>query len=244
MKPNAKKENPLLNIVINIILPVFILNKAEKWDHPQSALIALAAALALPIGYGLWDYFKNDRKNLVAVLGVVNVSFTGGFALLQLDGFWFSIKEAFFPLLLGVGVLGSQYFNKPFFASLLKNSGAFNWPLIESRAEILGKKPELKQLLKSSNLLFAASFFISSLLNLILALSIFKPIEATLSEIQKQQLLNQQIAEMTWKGYVVIALPLMFFMAFIFWFFVRGIKRHTGLQFEDFAGESETKVSS
>lgn len=239
-----KKENPFLNILINIFLPVAILNQAEKIDHPDSAVYALLLALALPIGYGLWDYVKNHRKNYVALLGVINVAFTGGFAFLRLSGLSFALKEAFFPLILGLGVLASQYFNKPFFVTAMKNSGAFRWALIEQKAQENRSLPQFHILLRNSNLLFASSFFISSLLNFVLALSVFKPLAGTLSEIEKQQVLNQQIAEMTWKGWAIIALPLMVFMALIFWYFIHGVKKITGLQFEDFAGESETKVSS
>ncbi len=244
MKKSKKQENPLINIIVNIFLPVMILNNAEKMDHPDSALIGLGLALALPIGYGLWDYMQNSRKNYVALLGIINVGFTGGFALMQLSGDWFAVKEAFFPLILGIGVLGSQYFDKPIFVSMLKNSGAFNWDLLQNKAEERGRANELKRLLRNSNLFFAASFFISSILNLLLALYIFTPISEALPEAEKQQILNEQIGEMTWKGYVVIALPLMVFMLFIFIYFFRGVKAYTGLQLEDLAGESDTKVSS
>lgn len=239
-----KKENPFLNILINIFLPVALLNQAEKWDHPDSAVYALIAALALPIGYGLWDYLQNHRKNYVALLGVINVAFTGGFAFLRLSGLSFAMKEAFFPLILGLGVLASQYLNKPFFVTAMKNSGAFRWSLIEDKAKQNSAELDLKILLRNCNLLFASSFFISSLLNFVLALSIFTPLAAGLTALEQQQTLNQQIAEMTWKGWAIIALPLMIFMALIFWYFIHGVKKITQLQFEDFAGESDTKVSS
>lgn len=244
MDKKKQQENPFVNIIVNIVLPVMILKNADKIDHPQSALIALIVGLALPIGYGMWDYIKNNRKNYIALFGVINVGFTGGFALMQLSGDWFAVKEALFPLLIGLVVLGLQYIGKPIFVVMLKSSGAFKWEFIEQKAIENGHKNDLNILLRNSNIFFAASFFISSVLNLILAKYIFIPINQTLSDADKQQILNDQIGEMTWMGFVVIAFPLMIFMGLILWYFLNGVKKYTGLQLEDFAGDSETTVSS
>lgn len=244
MKQTPNSENPLVNIIINIVLPVLVLKYADKLEHQHSALIGLGVALALPIGYGLWDYFSNGKKNFIALLGVINVGFTGGFAVMQLNGFWFAVKEALVPLVIGLSVIVSQALGKPVFGSMLKSTGVLNWDLLETRAQERSNLEKLEKLLRNCNLFFAASFFISSFLNLVLALYIFKPLDHIVSEAERQQLLNHQIGEMTWMGYVVIALPLMIFMGFIFYYFLKGVKNLTGLQLDDLAGESETKVSS
>ncbi|NJL25002.1 MAG: hypothetical protein HC902_07395 [Calothrix sp. SM1_5_4] len=70
-------------------------------------------------------------------------------------------------------------------------------------------------------------FFISSALNFILAWDIFRDIDATLDPAAKDQILNEQIAQMTWMGFVVIALPLMVFSGTLVYLFLKGVSRMT-----------------
>ncbi|WP_374030368.1 VC0807 family protein [Bdellovibrio bacteriovorus] len=103
------KENGLLNIVFNIVLPVLILNKLSKFIGPFWALVL---ALAFPLGYGAYDLIKRKKFNAFSALGLLNVLLTGGLALLGLHGFWFAVKEAAFPALVGLFVLGSAFTKK------------------------------------------------------------------------------------------------------------------------------------
>ena len=104
----AKKENPFLNLLANIILPVFILNKTSLFPGENKALLALGVALIFPIGYGLWDLFKNSKTNYFSILGLVNTLITGLFAVFTLGGIWFAIKEAALQACLGMGVYFSS----------------------------------------------------------------------------------------------------------------------------------------
>ena len=78
-----KPDNGLFNIVANVILPVLILNKLSKPMGPANALLL---ALAFPMLYGAYDFFKKRKMNYFALLGVLHVLVTGGFALLGLSG--------------------------------------------------------------------------------------------------------------------------------------------------------------
>jgi hypothetical protein len=231
-----KKENPLLNIALNILLPVWVLNAGSKYDHPWAAEVALGLGLMFPIIYGLWDYRTNGRRNFVSLLGVFNVLLTGGFALFELTPFWFVVKEAIFPLVLGLGVLSSQWIGKQaFFEMIVRNSGSLDFTKVDTRVNELGIASRMNSLFRKSNMLFASSFFVSALLNLLLATKVFISIPTDLPTAQRKLLLNEQIAQMTWKGWVVIALPLTLFMMVIFWFFFKRLKVLTGLDLDDLA---------
>jgi hypothetical protein len=242
----ARKKQPsvFVNLVFNIILPTLILEKGEKIFGPGNTIYALALGLFIPLAYAAWDYLKHRHKNYISILGAVNVLGTGGFALLELDGIWFAVKEAFFPLILGLGVIISEYFKKPFFTTFLRDSQAFNWALIEAKVKESGNTRSWHQLLKNSNRLFALSFFISAALNFLLARSIFKPLPLELLDDERTHLLNTQIAEMNWKGYVVIALPLLIFMMLVFWQLLRGIYKITGLTADAVTHQSSDSESS
>jgi hypothetical protein len=108
-KNSTRRENPFVNIAFNILLPVVILQQVSKRLGDQGPLIALILALAFPIGYGAWDYLKNRHKNYVSLFGLASVIFTGGFALMHLEGIWFAVKEAAFPGLMAIGVAISAY---------------------------------------------------------------------------------------------------------------------------------------
>ncbi|MFN3161931.1 MAG: VC0807 family protein [Pseudohongiellaceae bacterium] len=92
-----KPENPWVNILFNIIIPVIILNQLTRRLDENGPVIALVVALLFPLGYGIYDYLTRGKKNWLSLLGLVNVSFTGGMGLFQLEGIWFAIKEASFP---------------------------------------------------------------------------------------------------------------------------------------------------
>jgi len=240
----AKKspENPLVNILLNIALPVWVLNMGSKSSHEWAAEGALLLALAFPIGYGLWDWRIHHRKNLISLLGLANVLLTGGFALFELTPFWFVVKEGSFPLILGLGVLFSQWLgDRPFFETLIRDSGSIDLAQVDQIVMARNQTRDLKSLFRLCNHFFATSFFISATLNFILASRIFSQIPGDLSSIEKKQLLNEQISQMTWQGWVVIALPLTVFMMFIFWFFFRRLYQMTGLDLEHLTGQSESK---
>ena len=245
-----KPENPFFNIAFNILIPVVILNKGHLWFSKNADIVALLLALAFPLAYGLFDLFKNKRKNLISVLGALNVCFTGGFALFHLSGIWFAIKEALFPLLIGMFVLISAYTKKNFFESLMRHC-PLNWHLIEEKTQ--SSKGTLKALFKKATIWFSLSFFVSAILNFILAMFIFSDsadINPTGSvkgaadevfsfyredkdqEISSQTNINKKIADMTWMGFLVIGLPLTLFSAFIFWRFLKGLCQLTNLSIE------------
>ncbi|MCB0362763.1 MAG: hypothetical protein KDD35_08570, partial [Bdellovibrionales bacterium] len=228
-----KKENPLVSIFFNIALPVMILNQLTKRMGENGPLVALLVALAFPIGYAIWDYLQRRHKSWVALFGVINILLTGGLALFKLEGFWFAVKEAAFPFILGTGVFFSSYTKKPLMKIIADNLDVLDKSLIENRLEDRGKQDEYFLHLRKSTRLFASSFFISSVLNFILAAKVFSYIDPQLSELEHSAALNDQIARMTWMGFVVIALPLMLFSMAVIWHLLKGIRHLTGLSYAE-----------
>lgn len=224
----STKENPFVNLLANVVLPVFILNKFSS-SHP---LAALAVALSLPLAYGLWSFYQSKKINFISLLGLLNTLFTGGFALLKLEGMWFAVKEAGFPFLIGCFVLFSAFGETPFLQMLMFDTGLLNAEDINTRIRDQGASNAFKSLLKKTTFLFSLTFFFSALLNFLLAYHIFQKIPVELTEAQHADMLNQQIASMTWQGYVVIFLPsILLFFALMFFFF-RSLSKLTGLPFD------------
>jgi hypothetical protein len=225
MKPQTQsQENPLLNLVINIFLPVVILNKGNKFLDPKWTLLI---ALLLPLGYGLHDYIRRGHKNYVSLLGLVNILLTGGLALMSLKGIWFAFKEASLPLLLGILVLGSRWTKNPAARMMFCNPQVLNMDLVNERLSAFGRERDFRSLLERTTVWLSLSFFVSSALNFFLAYDIFRDIDPALEAAAREQILNEQIARMTWMGFAVIALPLMVFSAILVYFFLSKMSKMT-----------------
>lgn len=230
---SSKPENPWINILFNILIPVIILNQLTRRIEDNGPVIALVIALMFPLGYGIYDYLTRKKKNWLSVLGLVNVGFTGGMGLFQLEGIWFAVKEATFPALIGFAVYASAFTNSPLIKLMVVDTGALDMERIGEKLRQLGTESRFMVHLRKSTKLLAVSFAISSLLNFVIAMRVFVAIDLSLPELERQAILNEQIAEMTWLGFAFIALPLMVFTFFIMWYVISGIRRLTGLKLEE-----------
>lgn len=229
-QPNPKPENAFLNLLFNIIAPIFILNKGGEWFTPLQALMI---ALLFPVGYGIYDLAQRRKVNVFSIVGLLNVSLTGGLAVSGLGGFWFAVKEAVFPLIIGMFVAGSALTKKPLIQTLVVNPQAMKWELIEEKLHELGREHDFLALLRKSTWLLAGSFLVSAILNFILAQKIFLPIDPLLNDTEKATILNQQIAEMTGTSFIVIMIPSIAMLIGIMFYLFRGMSRATGLSLQD-----------
>lgn len=225
-----KQEHAFFNLLFNILIPVLILNKASA---KIGAFNALVIALAFPLCFGLFDLYRKRKWNPFSLLGFTNVLVTGSLAVAGLGGIWFSIKEAFFPLLIGIFVWISSMRDNPFVKNFLINAHTMQVDTINEKLKQNQKEPEFLKHLQFSTKLLACSFFLSAILNFVLAEHIFLPLDPALDAEAKSQLLNQQIAEMTTWSSLVILVPSVLFLIGILWHLLKGIRELTGLQTEE-----------
>lgn len=232
---NPPKENGFLNILFNIVLPVLILNKLSKFIGPLAALVL---ALAFPLGYGAYDLIKRKKTNAFSALGLLNVLFTGGLAVLGLSGFWFAVKEAAFPTLVGLFVLGSAFTKRPFIETLFLNPSVMKVDLLERKLAEHGKQADFHEHMRKATYWLSLSFVFSAVCNFILARRIFTQIDPSLTPDAQSLVLNEQIADMTTWSMAIIMVPSILFLLGIFWYLMRGIKQHSGLSMEELMQES------
>ncbi len=225
----SKKENPIYNILFNIALPSIILSKGDEWGgnfvNPTGALLI---AMAFPLIYGIVDLIQSHKVNWISVLGLLNVGFTGGFALLGKTGIWFAFKEAAFPLLIGIFVWASSFTKKPALSLFILNPQAFQIDRMMQALNTPEKKQTFDQLVKKSTQYLSVSFLISALLNFSLAYKIFVPIDVGLTLETQSQVLNEQISQMTKWSFLVILLPSMMILFALILYFAKIFKNITG----------------
>jgi len=232
-KKVAKKENTFLNLGFNLILPFLLLNKGKKWFggylEPYFENVAvgiLLIAIAFPLGYFVYDYFKRSKYNVFSILGLVSVLLTGGIGILEIPTEWFAIKEAAIPLLLGLAVLISLKTPYPLVRTLLYNPEIIDVDkvhagLVEHRAEA-----PFERLLVQCTWLLAASFLVSAILNFFLARWMVTSPAGT-------DAFNAEVGKMMALSFVVIAVPSMAIMMVALVKLFKGIKAMTGLDLEE-----------
>ncbi len=226
-----QKNESFSNVLFNILIPVLILNKGHKLGLEPKYIVILA--LSFPIFFSVKSLIESRKINYIAILGLVNVLVSGTLTLLALGGIWFALKEAAFPLLIGIFVFISSWTKKPFFKTLFMNPTTFDIQKIESQLDSESKKSSFELLMKHTTQLLSVSFLMSAVLNFTLSLRIFTPLPENFTDTQKQQLLNEQLGQMTLYSLGVILVPSILFLGGIMYYAFHRIHQLTGLTTED-----------
>lgn len=230
MPTPPKKENVLLNLVCNIVIPTVVLMKfsGDRWLGP---LWGLMVALAFPVGYGAYDLVVRRKTNLLSVLGFVSVLLSGGLGLMKVGGFWFAVKDAALPTVIGAAVLISLRTRNPLVRELLFNDQIVDTERVNEALASRGQRPAFEQLLRSASQWLALAFLGIAVMNFALARYILRSPPATPE-------FNEQLGKMHVMSLLVIALPSMVVMMFVFWRLINGLTAITGLTTEEiFRGE-------
>lgn len=223
--PPPKPESLLLNIACNVVAPGFMLTKGAKWLHLEPKL-ALVVALAFPLGYGLYDAVTRRTFNFLSALGFAGTLATGGLGLLKLQPFWFAVKEAVVPTLIGLTVIASQWTKKPLVRSLLFNEQVIDVLRVETALATHAHRAAFARLLDHSSWLLAGSFFLSAVLNFGLARYLITAQPDTPE-------FNEQLGKMTWMSWPVIVVPSMAIMMIALWRLLKGLEKLSGLTMDE-----------
>lgn len=219
------QPRPFVDLLVSIVAPSLILMKLSGDEHLGS-VNALLLALALPLGWGLFELVKYRKKNFIAVLGMVSVGLTGGIGLLELDAGYLAIKEAAIPAIIGLAVLISTQTRYPLVRTLLYNPNVLNVAKIHTALEKNNSTAEFEGRLQKASYFFAGTFLFSSIMNYVLAKWIVVSPSGT-------EAFNEELGRMTLLSYPVIAIPSMVMMMLIFYYLWRTIRRLTGFTLEE-----------
>jgi hypothetical protein len=220
-----KPENPWLSLAINIAIPAVILMKLSGDDRLGPA-VALVVALAFPLIYGVHDFVRQRRFNFISALGVVSILLTGGIGLMELDPKWIAVKEAGVPGIIGLAVVVSLKTPYPIVRSLLYNDRIIDVAAVDRALDRFGNRSDFERVLGVASWLLAGSFFLSSVLNFVLARLIVRSPAGSAA-------FNEELGKMTALSYPVIVLPSMAVMMIALWYLFRSIKRLTHMDLEE-----------
>jgi len=242
-KSSQPEENPLMNILINVLAPVLILSwmsKEEGKFYHLGPMWAMLAALALPVAYFIYHFVKYRKANTFSIVGILSVLLTGLITLYIWSddspehrakaALFFGMKEAIFPLILGSLFLITHKAKTPMFNTFIYNDGIFEVRKIESIVQNKAKHADYNKLLWTSTLLFFGSFLLSSGLNLAVAFYYLSDLDPTAIDWKIQY--NDGIAKITGIGALIIAAPLLIIGGFILFRLINGLKKITDLELE------------
>jgi hypothetical protein len=220
-----KPENLWLNLAFNVALPALILSKLSG-PHALGPKGGLVVALVFPLGYGTWDFIKRRKANFISVLGFTSVLLSGGLGLLKADGFWFAVKDAAVPALIGLMLLGSMRAKEPLLKAVFYNDALMDVPRIEVALRERGTEAAFAAIMRRSTLLVAATFFLSGGMNFVLARHLLRSPGGTPE-------FNAELATMHWLSWPVVAVPSMAMMIVAMWQLVKGVEKLTGLTVDE-----------
>jgi len=219
------QENVWLNLFCNALLPGILLTQLSKPER-LGPVWALMVAVSIPLGYGIYDLVRRRKWNIFSILGLVSTLLTGGLGLMKVDNFWFAVKEAAIPLLLGAAIPLSLKTRQPLVRTLLYNDQVLDTHKIGQALAERRAGGSFELLLRWASWVLAGSFLLSAILNFILARWI---VTATPGSTEHAE----QIGRLTWVSWPVIVIPSMAIMVFALFKLLKGIEALTGLKGEE-----------
>ena len=179
-----------------------------------------------PLGYGIHDFAKRRRFNFISIVGFTSVLFSGGFTLMKLDGFWFAVKDAVFPTLIGIAVLASMRAKEPVVHEMLYNPQIIDVEKVDAALNERGTRGDFQRVMDSASVLLALAMFLSAMLNYLLARYLLKSPAGS-------EAFNAELAKMHWASWIVLALTSLPMMMYALWRLLKGIGRLTGLTLDE-----------
>ncbi len=218
----ARQENLWVNLVFNAVIPALILGFASS-EKRLGPVWSLVVALVFPLGYGLWDLATRRKWNAFSILGCAGTLLTGGLGLMKISGFWFAVKEAAVPLLIGIAIPWSLRTRQPLVRTLLYNDQVLDTRRIHEALVTRQKEAEFNQLLRWASWMLAAAMLVSAVTNFGLAIWL-------LPEQSGTEEFNRQLGKLqfwSWPGTMLPTSAMIFFTLFRM---LKGVEDLTGLK--------------
>lgn len=238
-KTTKKQDNSLIDVLINVIIPVLILSYMSKEEGKEWHLgptKAMIIALVIPLSYGVYHFVTTKKVNLFSCVGLAAILLTGLITIYLWQnesarphvGIIFGIKEAIQPLILGSLFLLTYKSKSPLFNTFLYNDALFDVPRIKKAVKEKGNENGYAKLLTKCNFLMFGSFCLSAVMNLFLSIYFFKGLSPDVKDWKVEY--NEIVAKITGWGFAVIGVPFMVVAGLMLWMLVKGLRGLSGLE--------------
>lgn len=191
----------MLALLINFIIPTIILSKLSDANR-LGPVYALIVALSFPLLYGIYNLIKSKKVDFISVIGLVGILVSGILGLLQLNRFWFAVKEAAVPSLIGCFVMISASRPNNPIQNFIFNESIFQIDAIKQAMQSKGTNEQLPGVLKNATMQFSGAFFLSAVLNFVLAMVVIQNPPGTAE-------FNSDLAKMNALSFPIILIPVL-----------------------------------
>lgn len=219
--PSTPKENLWVNLACNAVIPGLLLTQLSKPER-LGPVLGLIIALSIPLGYGLYDLARRKTWNPFAIVGLISILLTGGLGLLKVNNFWFAVKEAAIPLVLGLAIPMTLRTRQPLVKTMIYNDQVLDTERIGRRLVERGTVPGFEALLRASSWILASAFLFSAVLNFLLARWIVTAPPGSPENVA-------QLGRLNWVSYPVIMVPSLAIMMVALVRLLKGLEGLTGL---------------
>lgn len=222
------KENQLLSILCNIVIPVIIMTKMNGTEGNLSLgpKYSLLLALSFPIVYGIVHFVRSRQVNFISILGFVSILLTGVLGMLEANPLLMAIKEASVPLIIAIVVFVSIQMNKNIVYSLFFNEDVVDVPKIYEKLEETSQRGAFDAMFRKSSYWVVVSFLLSSILNFTLARIILQSEPGTAEY-------TAEIGKLTGLSFPVIAVPCTLILIVVLFYIFNQTTKLTGLSLEE-----------
>lgn len=217
------RENPLLSLGLNIVIPVIVLMRFSG-EGQLGPVYGLIVALAFPVGYGLYDFAVRRRFNLYSMLGFVSVLLTGGIGLLRLPVEWLAVKEAAIPFIIGAAVVISMRTRYPIVKTILHK--VIDVDAVYDALKRRESVDAYERRVDVATYVVAFGLLVSTILNYVLARVVVVSDPGTTA-------FNEELGRMTALSLPVITVPSITILGVALYYLVSGIRKETGLEFSE-----------
>ncbi len=222
------KENQLLSLLFNIVIPVVIMTKFNGTEGTLALgpKLSLLVAISFPICYAIVHYVRTRQVNFISILGFVSILLTGVLGTLEANPLMMAIKEASVPLIIAIVVFISIKINRSVVSSLLFNEDIVDMPKVYAVLDERGKREDFEKMFRKSSYWVVASFLLSSVLNFTLARIILQSQPGTEAYIE-------EIGKLTGLSFPVIAVPCTIILVIVMFYIFKQITKMTDIPLEE-----------
>lgn len=223
--PPKPKENVWINLVCNAVLPGILLTQLSKPER-LGPVWALVVALSIPLTYGIYDLIRRRTWNIFSIIGLIGTLITGVLGLMKVSNFWFAVKEAAIPAILGLAIPLTLKTRQPLVRTLIYNDQVLDTDRIGRVLVERNVVPAFDALLKWASWVLAGAFLFSAVLNYLLARWIVTAEPGSPENVA-------QLGRLNWVSWPVIMIPSLAIMMFALLRLLKGLEKLTGLQGEE-----------
>jgi len=219
--PAKPKENVWINLICNAVLPGLLLTQLSKPER-LGPVWALVVAVSIPLGYGIYDLVRRRTWNMFSIIGLAGVLTTGVLGLMKVSNFWFAVKEAAIPTILGLAIPLTLKTRQPLVRTLIYNDQVLDTERIGRVLVERNALPGFDALLKWASWVLAGAFLFSAVLNYLLARWIVTAPPGSPENVA-------QLGKLNWVSWPVIMIPSLAIMMFALFRLLKGLEKLTGL---------------